>query len=135
MPDYTVTISGDEREDGEAPYTYVVRADSEVLAVNRALREHGPAFNLRLESVEIGVPPDDCGYHWNDCRLAEKDEEELAARAKRAKSALISAAPELLSSLKRLLGEWEEAIAWEESYMGIADHARKAIAKAEGKSK
>lgn len=68
LTDYTVTISGLEREDGEAPYTYVVTAESYDLAVDYALVSHGPAFGLRLESVESGMPPADCGYHWNDCR-------------------------------------------------------------------
>ena len=46
---------------------------------------------------------------------------------------LIAAAPELLAALKRLLPLWEESIGWEEDYMDMADGARAAIAKAEGK--
>ncbi len=68
MSDYTVTISGEEREDGEKPYTYVVTAESYDLAVHYALNAHGPEFGLRLESVESGVPAGDCGYFWNDMR-------------------------------------------------------------------
>ena len=47
---------------------------------------------------------------------------------------LIAAAPELLAALKRLLPLWEESIGWEEDYMDMADDARAAIAKAEGRS-
>ena len=46
---------------------------------------------------------------------------------------LIAAAPELLAALKRLLPLWEESIGWEKNYMDMADDARAAIAKAEGK--
>lgn len=73
--DYTVTISGEEREDGEQPYTYVVTAESYDMAVEYALHAHGPQFGLRLESVEFGVPPADCGYYWNDCRPAWRKQE------------------------------------------------------------
>lgn len=73
--DYTVTISGEEREDGEAPYTYVVTADCYDMAVEYALHAHGPAFGLRLESVESGAPSADCGYHWNDERPAWRKKE------------------------------------------------------------
>lgn len=75
MQDYAVTISGNEREDGEKPYTYVVTADCYELAVEYALHAHGPRFGLRLESVEVGVPPPDCGYHWNDHRPAWRKKE------------------------------------------------------------
>jgi len=68
MRDYTVTISGPERQDGQEPYTYAVTAESYDLAVDYALHAHGPAFGLRLESVESGIPADDCGYFWNDMR-------------------------------------------------------------------
>lgn len=79
MQDYTVTISGTEREDGEKPYTYVVTADCCDRAVEYALHAHcscGPEFGLRLESVEPGVPPADCGYHWNDRRPAWRKAQE-----------------------------------------------------------
>ncbi|NBW18789.1 MAG: hypothetical protein EBR82_63525 [Caulobacteraceae bacterium] len=46
---------------------------------------------------------------------------------------LIAAAPELLAACKRLLPLWEEAIGWEDDYMDMADDARAAIAKAEGR--
>jgi hypothetical protein len=41
---------------------------------------------------------------------------------------------ELLAALKDLLALWEEAIGYEEAYMDMADFARKAIAKAEGRA-
>ena len=47
---------------------------------------------------------------------------------------LIAAAPELLHELQHLLSMWEESIGWEPDYMDMADSARKAIAKAEGRS-
>lgn len=47
---------------------------------------------------------------------------------------LIAAAPELLHELQQLLSMWEESIGWEPGYMDMADSARKAIAKAEGRS-
>jgi hypothetical protein len=68
MTDYTVTISGEEREDGEEPCTYVVSASSPAEAAQKALIFHGPAFGLALEGIVPGVPPEDCGYHWNDLR-------------------------------------------------------------------
>ena len=68
MVAYTVTISGEEREDGEEPYTYVVSASSSHEAAQTALMFHGPAFGLALEGIVPGVPPEDCGYYWNDLR-------------------------------------------------------------------
>ena len=76
MHDYAVTISGEEREDGEAPYTYVVTADCYHIAVEYALHAHGPAFGLRCESVEVGIPAAGCGYHWNDHRPAWRKAQE-----------------------------------------------------------
>ena len=51
-----------------------------------------------------------------------------------ANASLIAAAPELLAALKRLLPLWEEAIGYEADYMDMADFARAAIAKAEGRN-
>jgi hypothetical protein len=71
--DFTVTIAGSERHDGEAPYTYVVSAESQQQAWATALSTH----IRREESVDCfivpeqsfnGLPADDCGYHWNDLR-------------------------------------------------------------------
>lgn len=74
LMDYTVTISGAEREDGQEPFTYVVTAPDWHTATEYALHAHvagGPAWRLlglRIESVEVGVPADDCGFTWNDLR-------------------------------------------------------------------
>ena len=46
---------------------------------------------------------------------------------------IAAAAPELLAALKRLLPLWEESIGWEKNYMDMADDARAAIDKAEGR--
>ncbi|MFF7750403.1 hypothetical protein ACFZCP_14270 [Streptomyces sp. NPDC007971] len=72
--DWTVTIAGSERHDGEAPYTYVVSAETKQQAWATALSTH----IRREESVDCfivpeksheGVPAENCGYHWNDLRL------------------------------------------------------------------
>ncbi len=74
LQDYTVTISGTEREEGHAPFTYVVTAHNWQTAVEYALHAHvdgAPPWRflgLRIESTEVGVPSDDCGYAWNDLR-------------------------------------------------------------------
>ncbi|GAA3537036.1 hypothetical protein GCM10022419_016060 [Nonomuraea rosea] len=81
---YTVTISGSEREDGEAPYTWVVSAHSPEYAESLALSIHlqdarcvdmtdlaeveEEMAELRVEELREGLPPADCGYHWNDER-------------------------------------------------------------------
>jgi hypothetical protein len=71
--DFTVTIAGTERHDGESPYTYVVRAASQSLAWSTALSTHirredtVDCYIVPSESFE-GVPAEDCGYHWNDLR-------------------------------------------------------------------
>ncbi|WP_043617305.1 hypothetical protein [Nonomuraea candida] len=81
---YTVTISGTEREDGEAPYTWVVNAKNPHDATNKALKIHlteatcvdlddraemiEALADLEIEEVYEGLPPADCGYHWNDMR-------------------------------------------------------------------
>ncbi|WP_371784677.1 hypothetical protein [Streptosporangium subroseum] len=83
---YTVTISGSEREDGEAPYTYVVNvecsADDPIwkpaaLAVSEAMHIHATnneletteeLASMEIEEVYEGTPPPDCDYHWNDER-------------------------------------------------------------------
>jgi hypothetical protein len=74
--DWTVTIAGSERHDGESPYTYVVSAESQQQAWAKALSTHirreesVDCFIVPKESHE-GVPAEDCGYHWNDLRLQD----------------------------------------------------------------
>ncbi|MEN8650199.1 hypothetical protein ABCR94_06030 [Streptomyces sp. 21So2-11] len=71
--DFTVTIAGGERHDGEKPYTYVVRermtrrAWAKALAWHMVEREDIDAFVVTAESHE-GLPPHGCGYSWNDLR-------------------------------------------------------------------
>ncbi|MFJ5532424.1 hypothetical protein [Streptomyces sp. NPDC093261] len=68
---YTVTIAGSERHDGEAPYTYVVNAPSGDAAWEYVARHHVEEeqdLDVERVSVELGVPGDGSGYHWNDLR-------------------------------------------------------------------
>jgi len=68
---YTVTIAGLERHDGEKPWTYVVNAESEYDAITKVAAGMGHDMGTAdLQFVEIipGVPPENCGYHWNDIR-------------------------------------------------------------------
>ncbi|MEO3860107.1 hypothetical protein [Acrocarpospora sp. B8E8] len=73
MKTFTVTLSGREREDGEAPFTWVVHALSDYAAVSKAKDIHVANQEedydvLELEEIFEGLPDDDCGYHWNDER-------------------------------------------------------------------
>lgn len=77
MTPFTVTIAGDERFDGEAPYTWVVEASDVMSAMNKAMVYHALSQEQRLCDLEIdplhtfeGLPPEKCGYYWNDLRLA-----------------------------------------------------------------
>lgn len=71
--DFTVTIAGPERHDGEEPYTYVVRDHSTEGAWIQALTWHMcenetlDAFVVVSQS-HVGLPPADPGYHWTDLR-------------------------------------------------------------------
>lgn len=70
---WTVTLSGTEREDGEKPFTFVVMAKWKTQAVNKARtafhRDCEAEYkDMRVEEVVDGLPPANCGYHWNDCR-------------------------------------------------------------------
>ena len=47
---------------------------------------------------------------------------------------LMAAAPTLLDELKHMVSIWEDAIGYESAYMPMADAARSAIAKAEGRT-
>ncbi|MFC8428576.1 hypothetical protein [Streptomyces sp. NPDC057253] len=71
--DWTVTIAGSERHDGEAPYTYVVSAESREQAWAVALsthirREESVDCYIVPEKSREGAPAEDCAYHWNDLR-------------------------------------------------------------------
>ncbi|MFC4463986.1 hypothetical protein ACFPH6_05310 [Streptomyces xiangluensis] len=71
--DFTVTVVGPERYDGEQPYTYVVRDHTTEGAWIQALTWHMrenetlDAYVVASES-HAGLPPADAGYHWNDLR-------------------------------------------------------------------
>ncbi|MGW3346468.1 hypothetical protein ACWDA3_24415 [Nonomuraea rubra] len=75
MKIFTVTVAGTERFDGEEPYTWVVEAPDVASAMNRAVAYHALAQDQRLSDLQIdplrtfeGLPPANCGYHWNDLR-------------------------------------------------------------------
>lgn len=78
MKNFTVTIAGLERYDGEEPYTYVVVAtDAEEaweqvyveFVKDRWLPDETP--DVKRVGVVEGVPARDCGYYWNDMRPVE----------------------------------------------------------------
>ena len=71
---FTVTIAGPEREDGQAPYTYVVtecsteKAWAKALAWHMVENEQVDCFVVAAESFE-GTPADKGhSYHWTDLR-------------------------------------------------------------------
>ncbi|GAA2209697.1 hypothetical protein GCM10009850_051560 [Nonomuraea monospora] len=75
MKTFTVTVAGTERYDGEAPYTWVVEAPDVANAINKAMAYHAHSQDQRLSDLQIdplhtfeGLPPVECGYHWNDLR-------------------------------------------------------------------
>jgi hypothetical protein len=68
---YCVTLAGPERHDGESPYSWVLEGDSARGAVAKAAAAMAcgnETSDVELVSVELGVPPADCGFHWNDLR-------------------------------------------------------------------
>ncbi len=71
--DYTVTIAGPDRWDGEPPYTYVLKARSREQAWALALAWH-IARNLELDSYvdaaksHADLPSPSARFHWNDLR-------------------------------------------------------------------
>lgn len=77
MSDYTVTIAGPERHDGESPFTFVVEAKDEAEAVSKALetmRLYWPdKDDFVLQELWQGVPLETCGYCWNDLREGKND--------------------------------------------------------------
>ncbi|WP_405537573.1 hypothetical protein OG787_32540 [Streptomyces sp. NBC_00075] len=71
--DFTVTVAGPERFDGEEPYTYVVRDHTVEAAWIQALTWHmreNETLDAHVIASEshVGLPPADAGYHWNDLR-------------------------------------------------------------------
>jgi hypothetical protein len=73
LRDFTVTVAGPERWNGERPFTYVVRAYSTALAWAQALTWH-LRTNEALDAYVVaamshdGPPPSYAGYRWNDLR-------------------------------------------------------------------
>ena len=57
----------------------------------------------------------------------------LRGRDKRESQRLLAAAPEMLKELKYLVEQFEEAVDWVPEYTAMADRAKAAIAKAEGR--
>lgn len=75
---YTVTIAGPERYDYEKPYTYVVNAKNAFdAAVKAAMHLSADIERKDLQFVAIvpGVPPENCGYRWNDRRDATLEDD------------------------------------------------------------
>ncbi|PSL04110.1 hypothetical protein CLV30_106113 [Haloactinopolyspora alba] len=66
--DFTVTITGSEADDGEAPYQYVVRAETKQAATavaELAHREDDPDGEIRYVTAAPGLPAFGA---WNDLR-------------------------------------------------------------------
>ena len=57
----------------------------------------------------------------------------LTAEEMESNARLIAAAPEMLKELKFLVEQFEEAVDWVPEYTAMADRAKAAIAKAEGR--
>lgn len=71
MKNWTVTVEGRERHDGEKPYTYVIRATDKAAAGEAVVAHHkkeNEDDDVNLLEVLPGVPKN-AGYHWNDLRL------------------------------------------------------------------
>lgn len=73
MTTYTVTVAGSERHDGEAPYTYVLDAESKAEAYARAVAHHIESnddtdSHVVPEQSFTGAPGENCGYAYNDLR-------------------------------------------------------------------
>jgi hypothetical protein len=69
--DYTVDVSGPEREDGQASFCYVVTALNRDAASKAAIDHHKADTgndDVVLVSIVKGVPAADCGFSWNDLR-------------------------------------------------------------------
>lgn len=79
--DFTVSIAGPERHDGEKGYVYVVTAENRQAAID-AVMEHFKREQVTddviLESCVPGVPVN-AKYHWNDLRDITRIKAELVA--------------------------------------------------------
>ncbi len=66
---WTITLAGNERHDGEAPWTYVVQADDAETAKEFAIAWHRAVEDCQdalLVDYEAGMPQDPRG--WSDLR-------------------------------------------------------------------
>jgi hypothetical protein len=73
LRDFTVTVAGPERHNGEKPYAYVVRDFSTEQAWSQALAWHIRTNETTDAHVvpslsHDGAPPRNAGYIWNDLR-------------------------------------------------------------------
>jgi uncharacterized protein (UPF0212 family) len=71
MGAYSVTLAGPERHDAEAPYSWVVEAETVEAAITTAVAVMASEINsddIVFVGIEAGVPAADCGYCWNDLR-------------------------------------------------------------------
>jgi hypothetical protein len=71
---FTVTIAGHERHDGEAPFTYCMKARTQQEAIQTAIAHHSAEMDqdeiddlIVIESETYPGKPRG-GYHWNDLR-------------------------------------------------------------------
>jgi hypothetical protein len=71
LTDFTVTVAGEERHDGESPYTYVIKAADCNEAAQKVIIHFKKSEEKRdvvLVEVIQGVPGENCPYAWNDLR-------------------------------------------------------------------
>ncbi|MHB9861918.1 hypothetical protein [Streptomyces sp. YIM S03343] len=78
---FTVTVAGPDRDEGKAPYTYVVDAVSAEQAWAQAVARHmadEDTADVRVVAAESfeGEPPRNCGYAFNDLRAPVGDDQE-----------------------------------------------------------
>ena len=97
-----------------------------------------PKWNEHLQSL-VQLEAENVAEEYRPGRAMNDVDEEMNAEIRESfkelqdKMPVLLAAPALLQELKHMVSIWEEAIAYEESYMPMADAAREAIAQAEGK--
>lgn len=75
MPEFTVSVTTSECDDGEEPYTYLVRAASMDDAVSRAIEEYAADQERDVADIRpvygdeytfAGRPDVDAQYTWDD---------------------------------------------------------------------